>query len=1269
MAYFAFALLLLGMRHFVLPAIGQHRPDIEQALSRAIALPVSIGAIEANWRGLWPTLHVHDLRILDAEGRPALAFDEVEADLAWASLWHRQPHFSRLEIGSPRLDLRRDANGRLFVAGLEMAGESDPDADFSDWLLRQDRIVIRDATVTWHDELRGAPPLALARLNLDLRNRGSRHRFGLTAEPPRELAERIDLRGDFRGRDLDALAAWSGDAYAELEQANLAGWQPWFDYPFELQRGTGGLRLWLSVASRTLTAVTADLQVSDASLRLAPQLPRLDARDIAGRLALRQSPDGFAVAARGLALTTHGGLLVEPTNLEIAWHPATGTQPARGEARGDHFDLGALAALAAYLPLDAGLHGQLAAYAPRGRIDDLRLSWRGTLEQPAGFTVKAQFAGLGWQAQGGLPGANGLSGQLEAREDGGSLALASRNAALELPAVFAPPRIPLASLNAHADWRRTDAGLVVQLHQASFQNDDAAGEASGRYRYGGQGPGEIDLTARLTRASGGAVWRYMPLVVNQQTRDWLRNSILGGRASATLRLKGDLWNFPFRDGTGIFEVKGSYQGAGLRYAADWPGFEEVAGELEFVGARMRIHARRAGLWGVQLADVKAEIEDLEKPDLVVTGQARGPTADFLRFVDASPLAERLEHFTSDLAATGNGELRLRLDLPLNDLDRSRVDGRYRLAGNGLTYHPAMPPLADINGELRLTGDLLETRNVRASMLGAPLTVDVNTEAGRVVVKAAGAMTAATLRQHFGHPLFEHLTGTAPWNASIRVKRQDAELRIESSLLGLSSSLPPPFNKTAGDALPLLIERLPAPEAAVAGRGRRDTPAPPAAHRDQLVASLGGALRLQLVRRHDQDATRIERGLLAIGHPEAELPARGVLLAVRAPSVDADFWRGLVAAGNGNGGDALPVSQLDVRTAQLTALGRQFHDLQLAGARGDDTWKLELRSRELAGRIEWNDRGAGRLLARLSRLEVAEGEGDGGAPPEPSAEPLPAIDLVAERFLLHGWDVGELRLKAENEGGVWNARLDAGSTDGRIEGRGRWQPAHAGRSGETAFDFKLDAGNLERLLGRFGHPGTVRRGTATLEGRLAWPGAPTAFAQDRLSGQLQLKAANGQFDKLEPGVGRLLGLVSLQSLPRRIRLDFRDVFSEGFAFDSLGGNISVAQGVLATEDFRLSGPTAKVAMHGTVNLGKETQDLRVRVQPSVGDTVATGVLLVNPAVGAAAWVANKVLGDPLDKAFAFEYAVSGSWAEPTVERVAILRPPGAEPASDRPGAGE
>jgi uncharacterized protein YhdP len=237
-------------------------------------------------------------------------------------------------------------------------------------------------------------------------------------------------------------------------------------------------------------------------------------------------------------------------------------------------------------------------------------------------------------------------------------------------------------------------------------------------------------------------------------------------------------------------------------------------------------------------------------------------------------------------------------------------------------------------------------------------------------------------------------------------------------------------------------------------------------------------------------------------------------------------------------------------------------------------------------------------------------------------------------------------------------------DGTLTATGEWQAGEG--SGHTVLDFQLNVGDIGKLLERLGYPNAVRRGSGRLEGKLGWDGAPSSIDYASLGGKLNLDVRQGQFAKLEPGVGRLLGVLSLQALPRRATLDFRDVFSEGFAFDGISGSIDVRRGVMETTNLAIAGPAAKVRMSGIVNLNNETQDLSVKVQPTLSETVAIGAAIVNPLAGVAAYVAQKVLKDPIEQAFAYEYRVTGSWAEPKVERAA--GPTSAAPATPAAPAG-
>ncbi len=1258
--YFVFAATLLTLRYGVLPNIDAYRGELERSLSQSLGLKVAIRSLDADWQGLNPRLALHGLEVFDAAGRSALSFDNVEAVVSWLSLPLLELRLDRLSVNAPTLAMRREVDGTIYVAGLAVSGE-DEQGGFGDWLLKQRRVIVREAVLQWTDAQRGAPPLELRRANLRLENSGAQHRFGLTAEPPAGLAEAVELRGDFRGRDLKRLETWQGEAYARLDHADLAVWRQWIDYPFELPQGSGALRLWVEFAGGHMEAATADLALSNVRLRLKPKLPLLDLLSLQGRVNVGLPRDRFELGAQRLLLATRDGVRVPSLDFSLRWQEAAEGTPAGGELSGEEIDLDALSRLAAHLPLGVPLRERLAQAQPLGKLADLRLAWSGAVDAPHTYSLRTRLDGFGVSPQGTLPGCAGVSGSLEANERGGKIALASRNAALLLPQIFPDPRLALDQMNAQASWTVVGDAVEVQLQNLAFANADAAGSAQGRYRSTPAGPGEIDLEARLTRANAAAVSRYLPHVVMPDVRAWLRNAIVSGRSDDTrLRLKGDLAHFPFVDSKlGVFQVSGRFGGSVLRFGPGWPEMKDVAGELLFEGSRMLITASQGGVRGVSVSGVSAEIPDLGAADplLKIHGRAAGPTADFLRYVIESPVADWIDHFTDSMNARGNGSLDLTLNLPLSRLEESRIAGEFVFANNQLLLGNGLPPLEAASGKVQFTESRLAIRDGAALLLGSPLSLSAQTQDGTLSVALQGSASVAGLRQAFDTPLLEHLSGSTTWRSGIRLHGNRVEAQLESNLLGIASSLPEPFNKSAGESLPLRLERGTQPDVAVMARGSRGA----TQSREMIKLRLGNALHANLWRRVDGAGGVIERGVVGLNEVPLAAPERGVLVAGRLTHLDIDGWRRALR-GDAGAAPALPVSALDLRAAAVTAFGQSLADFTLRASLADAVWQAEVTSRELSGKLTWQQAGKGRLRARLKHLALAEVKPQ--AVPEPATEAadlkeLPGLDVVADSFSLRGKALGRLELQAVNQARHWRIdRLKLDNPDGNLDATGQWRPG-AG-SGATGLVFKLDTPDSGKLLERLGYANAVKRGNAKLEGKVGWAGGPTSIDFPTLEGSMSLDVGRGQFAKLEPGVGRLLGVMSLQALPRRISLDFRDVFSEGFAFDSISGSIGMKRGVLETQDLRIQGPSAKVLMKGEVSLAAETQNLKVRVQPTLSETVAIGAAVVNPVAGAVTYLAQKVLKDPFEQLFSYEYAVTGAWTDPKVEKIAARPPDAVQP---------
>jgi uncharacterized protein (TIGR02099 family) len=1230
---------LVAARFWFFPWLGEHREWAAAELSSASGVPVSIDSLAVDWPGLRPRLRLGGLTMNVGE-RAVLRLERVEATVAWMSLLRWMPYFHSLEIVGPAVELGRGKDGVFTVAGIRI----EPRAEGGDplaWLFEQSRVVVRDATLVWNDELRAAPPLRLDDAQFVFDRGLVRHRFELKARPPAGLAAALDASGEVSHYGSGALAEISGRLQMGLEHADLGGWSAWVDYPFPC-KGRGSVRLWLDSGGGASNA-SADINLSDVETTLAPGLPPLRLSRLGGRLQWRRMSDGIGFGARSLWLDAGDGKTLDPMDFDVRLRHGEDAAVVGGAFSAAPLDLTVLASLAGYLPLGENVSAHLAGFVPRGQVRELAFDWQGDAAAPQAWSLKARFENIGLAAHGIVPGMDGISGWIEGDEQAGRFMLSSRDAHVDLPRVFENSRIAFAGLEAKGGWRNEDGRMEVMLDSASFANDDAAGTASGRYWPAVGGPGEIDLAGNLTRAEGGAVWRYIPLVAGRNVYGWIKNAILQADVTgAALELKGPLRDFPFRNGQGKFLVAVEVNNGRLDYAAGWPAAQDIEGKLRFEGAGVTIEARRGRIFDTWLEPVRVRIADFGLGVVSIKGMAKGPSKDFMRYVAESPLSARLRGFPGPLRAEGNGQLDIELTIPVHDLAATGVNGGYRFAGNRVHLGDSGLTLESAEGGLDFTGEALSISAIRGHLLGAPFRLEGKTGAGGLELRASGQAGAAAARESLGWPLLGWLGGMADWRAELVFGKEGNRIAVRSDLKGLHSRLPAPFAKEADSVLPLEIE------AVFPGT---DKP-------QRLAAKLGGWFDAQF----EQDANGVLRGGMGLNQP-AMLPKAGIDVAASLDVLDIDAWQWSLGDDGGKG-MALPWSNVALDTKHLRAFGRAFKDMKLRAQADGSGWRADLESVEAQGRIDWRRDGEGMLKARLNRLVLTDDDGGkiGGAPPRY----LPGLDVRAERFAIAGRELGQLEVRASNQDGGW--RLDSFATyrpETQLTGNGLWQPVER----HSKFDFTLTTADVGAFAGAMGYSNIVRGGKARLAGQLEWNGAPTGIDYPTLSGRLDLHVEDGRFERLEPGVGRLLGILSLQALPRRVTLDFRDVFSDGFVFSKIAGKVAVSNGVMRTDSIEIAGPAARVLMKGQADIAAETQDLKVTVRPTLTESVAIGAAVVNPAAGAVAYLAQKVLGDPIEKMFSYDYAVTGNWVDPVVTKTGLLPDKRAETGATGTGAAD
>ena len=976
--------------------------------------------------------------------------------------------------------------------------------------------------------------------------------------------------------------------------------------------------------------------------RLRKDLPELELQALEGRLGWKALPKGFEFSTVRLGLTA-GGATLPPADfmLRIA---ADGQGNDQGELRANALTLLPLVMLADRLPLQEELRKDLVTLSPRGRVHDVVMRWTGTWPHALQYSVRGRFEAFAVNRWEKLPGVSGLSGSIDGTEQGGTLQVSGQNAGLDLPLVFGSA-LELDTLDAQVGWTRAADHVEVRLTKVSFANPDVAGTVSGSYRSAPEGPGEIDLTGALTRAEAHSVPRYIPITVLRKARPWLERALIAGQSNdVRFRVKGRLEDFPFpQDQRGVFHVTAKISGGTLDYADRWPRVENMEGDLQFRGSHMDFLARQATIFGVRLSNVQGDIPDMKAhPEVLsLSGEAEGATADFLDFVAKSPVIDMIDHFTDGVQAQGTGRLALTLTLPLGEPSGNKLAGSYQFINNNLTFERDLPPLEQANGRIEFTEGAVRVAGVNGIFLGGPVTITGATQRDASVRLALqGRVNADNVRGAGGPAWMQYLRGAADWRGALTLRKKVPDLVIESNLQGVTSTLPAPFGKTAAESVALRIER-------------RYT----GAQQDRVSFSYGDIVRAELARKSDGKQTLIERAAVRLGGGEPGEPDRpGVWVRGTLKSLDLDQW--LDFSGR-EGGAAYALAGADVKFGDVNIFGRHFQDLALTAASQGDAMQLTLAGPAIEGAATWRGEGRGRLSARLKKLTLppadpkavlAAGQRAAVKPPE-----LPALDVVVEQFQLGQKQLGRLELNAVPQDRDWRIeRLRIANPDSVLNAEGMWQGWLT--QPRTHVNVQVDVSDIGNALPRWGLPPGVRRGTAKIEGQLSWSGSPQDFDAPTLSGQLAVEAANGQFVKLEPGLAKLLGILSLQALPRRITLDFRDVFSDGFAFDSIAGTVKIDRGMASTENFRIQGPSARVVMSGVVDLARETQKLHVRVTPHISESVSVaGALLGGPVAGVAAYLAQKILRDPIEQFASFEYDVTGGWADPQVNKAGRTAP--------------
>jgi uncharacterized protein (TIGR02099 family) len=1074
-----------------------------------------------------------------------------------------------------------------------------------------------------------------------------------------------------------------------------------------------------------VAAVVADVHIINARAQLGDDAAPLNIAKLAGRLEYKRLDGGFQVGSKKLEFSTREGVVSPAADFSVALRNAgLPSEPNRasGEITANGIDLKVVTSLVEYFPIGRELRQLAAKFGLRGEVKAARFAWTGPVAKPITYQVKGTLANFAANANDRIPGVSGFSGSVEGSEKGGRFTVAAKTMAIDAPVMFREVLV-FDAVDGRGNWAVSAKDVEVGFDQLKFTNKDLTAELTGkvvrpRVVDGVVLPiekqaGTLDVTLKVGRVAATRIPGYLPNGM-AKSREFLEWALRDGRLeNIDLSIIGDVYQFPYHNGVGgKFSTTANLVDVDLRYAENWPPVNDINATLTLDNTAIRASIGSARIFSARVRKTEINFPDVYvKPFLLsIIGEADARAEDVSRFLRESPMVDGVGAFTRYLALDGPGKLNINLTLPLavtpetvaqsgKPAPKLELSGRYSLLRGGAKLNIG-PAISNLSGSINFTQSSVKSSAIVGSAFGSPLNVNITGggEAG-VVTEFVARADVQQLGDLIPFRMPSQVVGTSDVIGRLTSTAAGLEIAVDASLVGVTSTLPSPLAKRADEARRL---RLTMSAVGQTNERIRVTLAGGAVDGDGRSAGASenpeSRIEARFQRRFDAGGvSQFYGGLASVGMPVSEISIpEGLWLAGKMRQLDFDEWVRAVArfypreksAGVGGAGAAAsresPIAGFDFALGRLVAYGRPFADLTIRGRQSTDrsnpTWAMSVASKDAEGDFTWrpsanNERGA--VRARLKRLVIAEEVAADTAPVQTattvatsSEQELPALDILADEFTFKDRWLGKLELRATPQIDNWRIdQLLISNGHARADMNGSWlrygdpfAPPRAGLvKSLTKMNMKVESNNLNALFNQFGFGDYMRGGRGSLEGTLSWPGHVYQYQAASLSGAFRVEAEKGQFAKIPAGAGKLLGLISLQSIPRRLSFDFRDLFSEGFAFDKIDGDLSITDGIMFAKKFEISGPAADVKMVGDVSLPTERQNLTMTVAPRLSGVAAVGAgLLVNPLVGLGVLLGGEALKNPIERVLAVQYSVTGTWDNPQVERTGRVTAP-VEPA--------
>ncbi|SHO55608.1 YhdP family protein [Vibrio quintilis] len=1252
------ALVITALR-VALPHMNQYQTSIIDWLNHQTGIQTSVTEVRGAWKNTRPSVSLQGMTAHLPDGSNIslsvesidLEFDLLKSLLQW------QPVIANLEIHDLHLDISSVDLLNLYHDGEDPAAVHNNDSQIEtirlldNVFLRQlDDFSILNSAIRYRAISGEIRQLNIERLKW--RNDDHRHQARGVVSIANTGINSLSVSADFK--DFDSFRDISGQFYLGSDNIEIGSWITQYSKKETgIKGGQLSLNAWLTLEHNK--PVDGYVQLQPSTILLSEKRKHT----------LQFSSGVFKLVPNGK------GVAVQAENIRMAYDdqqwPALSFlldwQPSGWKINLPQLDIGPLSRFVKQLPVSPQVKKMLHNLQPRGQLNDIRVAGTST-----DIRYSAQLADGAISQWYLLPEAHHLQASISGDNHKAVIRADLTDETLPYGDVFqAPLRINQGHVN--LVWQSDDNGWSLWSDKVSVQTPDL--KVLGAFKLDfpdGQSP-FLSFYTEADLRNAGEIWRYLPTrALGDDLTDYLSSAIQAGQAKTSKLLWfGALHDFPYNRHNGVFQAAVSLENARFSYDTAWPPLKNLQADILFQNESMTLESDHAELMNVKAQHVTGRIPSLESAghiEIEVKAQAQGN--DVRDFMTSTPLVDTVGAALTAVQVRGNVNSEFKLKIPFESHHDERAWGWADLKDNRVEIQSPSIDLQSVSGRIYFDNDVLKAPKLRGKLLGQQIALNFKGESGKkgynVHINTGGNWQVRPLEKYLDKKWIQPLGGKSLWGMGIDLQLNDIgfsyQMNLNADLKSVSSQYPYPLNKPKGQA----------GQAVLQVSGNQETIS-------ARVHVPGGKFQTEIDITQPKPVLDATYWLIGNGSFKVS-PVVGHSALIRTDHFNFDQWLTLItsedaAPQTGAASSSLmpdiPVpDHVDMKVKELTLATLEWHDVEFLARRKGPGWRVDLTSQEATGKanyIEPYDLSVSLEQFHLYIPALEERNNDDSLFIDESRKDsleitdfdrrfhqlMPNLTLVIDDFWFQGYKVGRLNMDFQRQGKVlsWK-KIDITSGTNEVHATGEW--TLDGDRSHTKLNLSLKGENNSDLMERFGITSGIQKAPFSMTTLAEWEGAPWSMQLNTLQGEISSELGKGTVSDVS-GAARLLGIFSLDSIIRKMQLDFSDVFDKGMAFDSIEGKGTISQGIFVTNNISMDAVAGDMQIKGIVDLNTRMIDAEVHFVPDITSGIPVlSAFAVTPQTALYVLAITTVISPVVEVFTEVDYSVKGPIDNPVVKEI-------------------